>query len=359
MPRPVSDSIYVVIMAGGSGTRFWPLSRRQRPKQLLSLVTQRSLLVETIARVAPSMVGFERVLIVTGEHLAGPTKEVIGSLGCRLVLEPMPRNTAPCLALAASVVAEEDPTAVMAVLPADQFIEDVEGYRYVFEQAAQVASTGRIATLGIRPTHAETGYGYIKRAEACGDGVFNIEAFVEKPNRPTAERYLEDGRYDWNSGMFFMRADTLLKAVDDHMPGLSAGIADYRAARGTADESAALVRCFEAAEPISIDYGVMEKEARNIAVIPASIGWSDVGSWRTIYDFRPEENPNFVRGDVTVVDTADSVIVSDGPHVAVIGLQGMAVIATGDAVLVAPLSRAQEVGAVAKGLAAGGRTELT
>jgi mannose-1-phosphate guanylyltransferase len=320
-------------------------------------VTEKSLLFETLTRIAPSRVPYDRALIVTGGHLEEPIREALGPLGARIVVEPMARNTAPCIALAAAVVAEEQPDGIMAVLPADQHIADLETFRSVFDQAAQLAATGRIVTVGIRPSHPETGYGYIRRGDALSEGVWNVDAFVEKPDLDTARGYLSHGGYDWNAGMFFMRADVLLAAVDAHMPKLAAGIAAYRKAYGTPEEDDALRQCFEQAEPISIDYGVMEHEAQNIAVIPADFGWSDVGSWRTLLDFRTGDN--FVRGDVDLRDVHDSVVVSDGPHVAVIGVSGLAVVATDDAVLVTPLDRAQEVGAIAKELKANGRVELT
>jgi mannose-1-phosphate guanylyltransferase len=348
---------YAVIMAGGSGTRFWPMSRKTRPKQLLSLLTERSLLAETIARIAPSQMPHEHVLIVTGRALAAPIDELVLGTGARVVVEPRARNTAPCIALAAALVAEDDPTAVMAVLPADQTIVAISEFRRVFAQASRLAAEGRIVTLGIRPTHPETGYGYIRRGPSITSDVFEVGAFVEKPNLETAEQYLASGDFDWNSGMFFMRADVLLEAVDRHLPGLSKGIADYRRARGTADEAAALEACFELAEPISIDFGIMEKETARIAVIPADIGWSDVGSWRTLLDFRDGEE-NFVRGDVTLRDVTGSVVISTGPHVAVIGVSGISVVATGDAVLVAPIDRSQDVGAIPKALEVQGRKEL-
>ncbi|MFT5431486.1 MAG: mannose-1-phosphate guanylyltransferase [Myxococcota bacterium] len=345
-------------MAGGSGTRFWPMSRRTNPKQLLDLVTAKSLLIETVTRIAPKYVPYDRVLIVTGEALAGPIDEAVGPLGVRTLVEPMARNTAPCIAFAAAVVAAESPDAVMAVLPSDQHIADTAEYRRVFQHAAAISAEGRIVTLGIRPDRPETGYGYIRRGAEQGSELYAVDAFVEKPDLETAKGYLEDGRYDWNSGMFFMRADTLLKAVDDHMPGLAEGIAGYRAAIGTTDEAAALVTCFEKAEPISIDYGVMEKEAGNISVVPADFGWSDVGSWRTLLDFRDGQS-NFTRGPVDLRDTEDCVVVSTGPYVATIGLRGLSVVATGDAVLVTPLDRAQEVGQIPKDLNAAGKKELT
>ncbi|MEC8023732.1 MAG: mannose-1-phosphate guanylyltransferase [Myxococcota bacterium] len=343
---------FAVIMAGGAGTRFWPLSRRLRPKQLLSLLTERSLLVETIMRIAPSTVAHNRTLIVTGTHLKQSIDALVSDLGVRVIAEPMARNTAPCLGLAAAHVAHTDPTAVMAVLPADQFIRDVDTYRRVFHQAVTLAETGRIVTLGIRPTRPETGYGYIRRGGALDPTkiAYAVDAFVEKPDASTANRYLQDGRYDWNSGMFFLRADVALEAIRTHLPKLHDGLIDYRSALGTTDEKEALVRCFEHTEATSIDYGIMEKETDRVAVIPADIGWSDVGSWYTLLEFRESGQSNFTRGDVRVTESKDSVVISDGPFVAVHGVEGLSVVATADSVLVTPVDKAQDVGAIAKHL---------
>jgi mannose-1-phosphate guanylyltransferase len=343
---------YAVIMAGGAGTRFWPLSRRLRPKQLLSLLTERSLLIETVTRIAPAAVPFDQTLIVTGSHLADSIEAQVAPLGVEVVVEPMARNTAPCIGLAAARVARNDPRAVMAVLPADQFIRDIDAYRHVFETASSLAKTGRIVTLGIRPDRPETGYGYIRRGGALDESnaAFSVDAFVEKPNLATAEQYLADGRYDWNSGMFFMRADIALAAIQKHLPGLHAGLTEYRAALGTDKEDEALVRCFESAEATSIDYGIMERETERIAVIPADIGWSDVGSWYTLLEFREDAQTNFTKGDVRVTESSGSVVVSEGPFVAVHGVNDLAVVATPDAVLVTPINRSQDVGSIAKSL---------
>jgi mannose-1-phosphate guanylyltransferase len=345
-------------MAGGAGTRFWPASRRSRPKQLLTLITDESLLSATVRRVSPALVAAQNVLIVTGEHLADATRDNVDSLGARVLVEPMPRNTAPCIALAAVHVAAQDPTAVMAVLPADHFIADEDGFRRVYADAVRVAETGRIVTLGIQPNRPETGYGYIQRGDALDDGVFSVKAFVEKPDQETAIEYLTAGTYSWNSGMFFMRADVLLEAVKRHLPKLYAGMDAYGAALGTAQEHDKLVAAFTDAESISVDFGIMEKEAGNIAVIPSDFGWSDVGSWRSLLDFRGEEEHSYTRGDVTLTDCSDAVVMSTGPHVAVIGMDNVAVVATKDAVLVAPLDRSQDVGALVKKLRDKGRGEL-
>lgn len=358
-----SGGTWAVIMAGGSGTRFWPLSRKTRPKQLLSLLTERSLLAETVARVAPAVVDPAQVLIVTGPALAEPTRALFEGSPVRTVVEPRARNTAPCIGLAAALVAHQRPSGVLAVLPADQTITDVAAFRRTFRAASALASTGRIVTVGIRPSHPETGYGYIRRGAALESpglevAAYAVQAFVEKPNRATAESYLASGDYDWNAGMFFVRADVMLAAIGRHLPGLAAGLAEYRPAIGTPGEESALVRCFELAEPISIDFGVMEKEAENTVIIPADIGWSDVGSWRTLLDFREGED-NFTRGDVSLTDVSGSVVLSTGPHVEVLGVTGLTVVATPDAVLVAPIDRSQDVGALVKRLNETGRQELT
>jgi len=354
----MSERAYAVIMAGGAGTRFWPASRQLRPKQLLRLISDESLLRSAIQRVAPDVVAPADVLIVTGEHLAELTRQEVDDLGSQVVVEPMPRNTAPCIALAAVHVAAVDPSAVMAVLPADHFIGDVPRFQQVFQQAVDVASSGKIVTLGIQPNRPETGYGYIQRGGAIQEGVYDVAAFVEKPDLATAVTYLQDETYSWNSGMFFMRADVLLDSVRRHLPELSAGMTRYAAALGTAEEKSVLHEAFQATPGISVDYGIMERESNRIAVIPTEFGWSDVGSWRTLIDFREPGQSNLEQGDVTSVECTDSVIVTTGPHVAAIGLEGMAVVATPDAVLVVPLDRSQDVGAVAKGLKTNGRTEL-
>ena len=342
----MSHDVHIVIMAGGSGTRFWPASRRTRPKQLLHLLGETSLLEQTVARVTPARVSADRVLVVTGEHLREAVGEALGPDGAQVLVEPAARNTAPCIALAAARIAERDPQAVMAVLAADHHIADQDGFLAVFDHAVQVARTGRIVTLGICPNRPETGYGYTLQGTELEEGVYQVDAFVEKPDLETAKRYLADGRYHWNSGMFFMRADVFLAAVDKHLPRLGRGITAYRAALGTDGEDAALRAAFEDTEPISVDYGIMEHETPNIAVIPANFGWSDVGSWRTLLDFRTNGESCYVRGPATIVDSERSVVISDGPHVAIIGLSGVAVVATGDAILVVPLDRAQEVGAL-------------
>ena len=239
----------------------------------------------------------------------------------------------------------------MAVLPADQFIRDIDAYRRT-DAATSLAREGRIVTLGIRPDRPETGYGYIRRGGPLSESssAFAVDAFVEKPDLETAKGYLADGRYDWNSGMFFMRADVALTAIEKHLPGLHAGLLEYRAAIGTDREHDALVRCFEGAEATSIDYGIMERETDRIAVIPADIGWSDVGSWYTLLEFRDDDESNFTKGDVRVTESTGSVVVSEGPFVAVHGVDNLAVVATPDAVLVTPIDRSQDVGAIAKGL---------
>jgi mannose-1-phosphate guanylyltransferase len=298
-------------------------------------------------------------MIVAGEHLEGPINDALAGLGVELVIEPMARNTAPCIALAAARVAHHDPQGILAVLAADHFISDTAGFLACFDTAISQAQQGQIATLGIQPDRPETGYGYVQKGAQLAEGVYQVEAFVEKPDLETAQGYIQSGDYDWNSGMFFMRADVILSAIDRHMPGLSRGIRKYQPTIGTAQEKEALIAAFEGAEAISIDYGVMEHESSNIVDISADVGWSDVGSWRTLLDFRNPGQSNFIRGPNTLHEVSDSVIVSSGPMVSVIGLKGIAVVATNDAVMVVPLERAQEVGAMVKTLKKSGHEELT
>jgi len=294
---------------------------------------------------------------VAGPHLQEPIQRELADLGCRILVEPMARNTAPCIGFAAAWVAKQDPQGILAILPADHYIQNDAEFLRVFDIAVAQAGRDLIATLGVTPDHPETGYGYVQRGAEIFPEVFQVRQFVEKPDRPTAEKYLEDGNYDWNAGMFFMRANVALEAISRHMPALSAGMTRVMNDLGTPRAQQTIKEAFEGAEPISIDYGVMEKEAQNIVDIPCAAGWSDLGSWRTLLDFR-EGEPNFVRGSVTLNDVSNSVVVSQGPHIAVIGMEGVAVVATDDAVLVTPLDRAQEVGEVAKSLPAQGLKEL-
>jgi mannose-1-phosphate guanylyltransferase len=357
--------MYAVIMAGGSGTRFWPLSRRLRPKQFLAIGTEQPLIDETAARLAP-LVPMERVRVVAGAHHADAIRSLLPALPADgLLIEPCARNTAPCVGLAAIHLFKEDPEAVMAVLPADHHIGDAAGFRRLMAAAAERARAGEIVTLGIRPTRPETGYGYIhydrSDTQLTSDGVeiCAVNRFVEKPPRAVAERYLEHGGYLWNSGMFFFTARRILDDIARLLPQLSAALERIGAAIGTPDYDAVLAENFAALESVSIDYGVME-HAERVRVVPADIGWNDVGHWAALADFaEADAQGNVVDGASVLIDARNLVVHAEpGRMVAAIGVDNLVIVATDDAVLVCPRDRAQDVRRVVAELKKSGRETL-
>ena len=259
-------SLHAVILAGGSGTRFWPLSRAKRPKQFLPLVTGRTLLAETFARVLP-LCPAERTWVVCGkDHVDGVRGTLPDLPPAHLVVEPVARNTAPAIGLACVHALREDPQATLMVLPSDHHVSRPEAFRDALALASRACQNGDLLTLGIRPTRPETGYGYLKRGPEKAGGVFAVEAFVEKPDAATARRYLQDPAYSWNAGIFVFRADAMMDALGRHLPKVHEGLT-----RGGD---------FSALQSISIDYGVMEPESQTthrIALVPGDFGWSDVG----------------------------------------------------------------------------------
>ena len=276
------NHLNVVILAGGSGTRLWPLSTPSFPKQFLPLPNGNSMIQETLLRVAP-LVDPEQTWVVTGRSMAALAEEHLPVLDpAHILREPMGRNSAPAIAWIAATIARQDPEAVMVTLSADHVITEVETFRQALQLAHKVASQGQLVTLGITPTAPETGYGYIRYAEQCGEGfghqVFSGERFVEKPNRPTAQGYLEDGHYVWNSGMFIWQVQTILSEFRTHQPEIMQRIDRIIKATGTSEEETTLNEIWPAIPSISIDYGIMEKTS-HFSVIPANIGWNDVGNW--------------------------------------------------------------------------------
>lgn len=350
------STAYAVIMAGGAGTRFWPLSRRARPKQLLPLgPTDESLIAATARRISP-IVPPERILIVTSEALAEATAEALPEVPRENILaEPTGRNTAPCVGWAASHVARRDPSAVMAVLPADHHIGDEPGYVSILQRAVDAASGGDLVTVGIEPTRAETGYGYIERGEAMGDGVYRARRFVEKPNRPRAEQFLAAGTFLWNSGMFFFRADTMLDAIRTHLPGLGEALQTFDQAAAEGREAEVVKAKYESLPSISIDHGVMEK-VEKVAVVPGSFGWSDLGSWTTAWELADKDKVgNATPQSAIMVDAKGCYAKStNGKLIALVGVQDLVVVDTEDAILVMPRERAQDVRAVVDELKARG-----
>ena len=360
----MTDRLVCAVMAGGSGTRFWPVSRRDRPKQLLSLLDDRSLLRATCERIAP-ICPPARQLIITNQRLVDATRAELPDLAPGHVLgEPAARNTAPCMALAAIAALQLDPQAVLALLPADHYIAQPERFQAALALATAQAEAGWIVTLGISPTHPETGFGYIELADEVDGaaGVFAVRRFVEKPDLQTATAYLMGGQHLWNGGVFVVRADVALAAVAAHLPAVDQALAPLRQGQSGPFTGEAFVgklaEVFPACPSISIDYGIMEHRS-DLRAVALDAGWSDVGSWRSLLDQREPQQTNFQRGDVLAVDCADSVLVSqDGITLTAVGLRDMAVVATADAVLAVPLDRSQDVRQIVEALTRAGRDRL-
>lgn len=353
MSPSVAD--YVVIMAGGSGTRFWPASRRAHPKQFLTIGSDRSLLRQTVDRVLP-VCGPERLLIVTAavhaEHAHAELPELPEE---NILVEPVGRNTAPCIGWATRTIVRRDAEARIAVLPADHFIADAAEFR-AHLQAALAAATDRIVLLGLIPTQPETGYGYIQRGEpereASGKRFYRVVRFVEKPNRSTAEQYLASGDYLWNSGMFVFPAKVMEREIRTFLPDLAAGM-------DRLEQGGSIEREYPLLPSISIDYGVMEK-ARDVLVLPSNFPWSDVGSWDAAMDVYPSDPAgNVVLGDALLAGVRGSMIdARAGRLVALVDVEDLIVVDTPDALLVVPRGRSQEVKRVVEALTQQGKKEL-
>jgi mannose-1-phosphate guanylyltransferase/mannose-6-phosphate isomerase len=326
------------------GSRFWPLSRETTPKQLLKMVGDESLLESTILRLSP-LVPSGRVSIVTNEDQAELTRLHL-SYGSRalkpeFIVEPFGRNTAPAIGLAALHLYEQDPDAVMAVLPADHIIGNVKVFRAELKAAADVARTGRLVTFGIKPTGPETGYGYIKSrpgtaASAGGFEVMEVDRFVEKPDARRARGYLKAGGYYWNSGIFIWKASRILEEIEEHLPGVHSGLSAISRGGAIADAYAGM-------ESISVDHGILEK-SDDVVVIPAEFSWSDIGTWSSFAEILPpDKDGNVIKGRVVDIGSRGSVIFGSDRLIATIGLEDMILVDTPDATLVCPRDRAQEV----------------
>ncbi len=357
----MSATVYPVILCGGSGTRLWPMSRRALPKQFLPLVSDRSLLQDTIARLAGADTAAP-VLVCNNEHrflVAEQLRQIDVSAAAQL-LEPVGRNTAPAAALAALWASEQDPASVLLVLPADHLIREVSRLHAAIRQAVRLADAGMLVTFGVTPDHPATGYGYIERGASLDreEGAYRVARFVEKPDFARAQAFLDSGQFSWNSGMFAFRAARYLEELDKHRPDILAGA---RAAWATAVSDLDFLRLdestFAACPAESIDYAVMEKTDA-AAVIPVDMGWSDVGSWAMLWEVGgKDERGNVVRGDVHLRSTENCYVRAESRLVSVLGLRNTIVVETDDALLVADRSEAQAVKDVVGHLADASRTE--
>ncbi|AGP42192.1 mannose-1-phosphate guanylyltransferase [Sorangium cellulosum] len=370
--------VHVLILAGGAGTRFWPASRAARPKQLLPLLGGEPLITATARRVLPLCggAGWERIWIATGQHLLSPTRAALPDVSeRRLLVEPAPRNTAPCIGWAAATIAREDPEAVVVVLPSDHHIADVPRFLEVLEAAVASARGGAITTIGIRPTHPETGFGYIEAEGAGGAGSAapavprQVLRFVEKPSRERAEEFVASGRFLWNAGMFIFRAGDMRAAIRAHLPALAEGLDEIDRAAAQGAEAEAVLRVFPRLPAVSVDHGVMEHVA-GLAVVPGDFGWSDVGSWQSAWELaEKDERGNSAPAGSVLVDAQGNHVVDlrarsggapdDRRVIALVGVEDLVVVETDDALLIVPRDRAQDVKRVVDELKARGQDRHT
>jgi len=346
--------VRALILAGGSGTRFWPLSRKRRPKQLLPLEGDRSLLRATVERLQP-LIAPEDVWVCTTRELADAVREDLPRVPPeQILLEPVGRNTAPAIGWSVRSMPEEARQGVVAVLPADHRVGNPAAFRATLERAARAAEReDRILTLGVTPRWAETGYGYLEIEEAVGeDGLRLVRRFVEKPDAETAARYLASGHHLWNAGIFVFRGDTFLDVLTRLQPELARGLEEI------AREPQRLGEIYPHLPAEAIDYAVMEKLG-SLGTFPLDCGWSDLGSWEALDEVLVhDEAGNAGFGDTLAIEARGNLLVSDQGTIAVLGVEGLVVVRTGDAVLVLPKERSQDVRKIVQALSARGREDL-
>ena len=362
-----------VILAGGSGTRFWPRSRRARAKQVLALDGERSMLQQTMERLKP-LAGLEKTWIITNEYLAHEIADQLPGLpAAQIVQEPVARNTAPACGLAAFLIERENPNAVLGVFPSDHVIGDEPRFLKALQKAiALAAATDNIVVLGIEPVRAETGYGYIETGDLTADGnALNVRRFTEKPNQNRAEEFVSAGNYYWNSGMFLWSARTLADAVREHLPETAPLLESIAAAYGTPQFDEVFRALYPKCENISVDYAVLEPRSAkgehlsNLYCLPAEFSWNDLGSWASLYEYQHDTR---LRGDPDgnvadsgghlAIEATDNYIFSPKKFVALVGVENLVVVDTDDALLIVRRENSQDVGKIVKELAQSGRTDL-
>lgn len=353
--------IHPVILSGGAGTRLWPASRALYPKQFVPLMGARPTLGATLSRIADTNRFAAATVICNATHRFLVAEQIRQSdATARIILEPVARNTAPAACAAALAIAERDPEGLMLLLPSDHVIQDESAFQTAINHAATAARAGYLTTFGIRPTAPETGYGYIRTGMPLPEvpGAAAVAAFVEKPDRATAESFLASGGYVWNSGMFLMPVAQFLAELAHLAPDiLSAARNAYAKAHSDLDFLRLDEDAFAASPARSIDYAVMERTP-HAAVVPAAFGWSDIGSWQGLWQILPKDGAeNAIQGDVATAETARCMLRSDDRLLVTLGLTDMIVVATDDAVMVCPRDRAQDVGELAERLRTAGRTE--
>ena len=360
--------MYAVIIAGGSGTRFWPKSRENLPKQLLNIAGQKTMIQDTVNRISP-VIPIENIWAITNEQHAFETCYQLKTLGfspSQLLTEPIGRNTAAAIGYSAQILSQSNPDAIMAVFPADHVITKAELFLELLKQAEALATKNHLVTLGIKPTTPETGYGYIKQGESIGENSFKVDQFIEKPDKVAVEKYLNEGGYYWNSGIFVWKASVLLNEIKTHLPKLhdqleelvnnTAQIEGKYPYRKLAESGK---KIFHSLESISIDHGVMEKSSK-VAVLPAGIEWNDVGTWTSLADIsKKDSHGNVISGNVISIENSDSIFQAENRLVAALGLKNIIVVDTPDALLVCPKERAQDIKKIVEQIKSENRSEVS
>lgn len=353
--------LHAIIMAGGSGTRFWPESRREMPKQLLRLSGDRTMIQSTVDRLG-SLVGDDQTMVVTNAMLVDAIAKQLPDVPRKnLVGEPAKRDTAPCVGLAASLVAHDDPDAIMLVMPSDHVIKDHQAFQDAIRRGVALIDDDpkRIVTFGIKPNYPAESFGYIQRGQSIGDAAFAVDRFREKPDAATAKQYVDAGTFYWNSGIFLWRADTILAAMKQNVPEITNHIDAIAKSIGSDSYEQTLEREFKAIAGKSIDYAVMENYP-NVAVIEAPFDWDDVGSWQAIARLRQaDDDGNTVVGSHLGIDTTGCIVRTTGDHTVVtIDVDDLIIVQTADATLVAPKHAEERVREVVEQLSAGGKNSL-
>jgi mannose-1-phosphate guanylyltransferase len=361
---------YPVILAGGSGTRFWPRSRRKLAKQVLNLDGDQSMIQQTVERLLP-LAGEENFWVITNDHIfeviSGQLKKVPRK---QIVSEPVARNTAPAIGLAAFILERQDPDAVIGMFPADHVIKDERSFRKVLSEAVELAAAGEnMVVMGIAPNRPETGYGYIEAGEKLGDGLYRVRRFTEKPNQQRADEFLAAGNYHWNSGMFVWSAKTLVDALREHLSETTPYLEEIAAAWGTSKFQSIFEHLYEKCENISIDYALLEprsakgEHSSNLYCLRADFGWNDLGSWTALFEHQlassnGSENNVIAAEDHFVLNAEGNYVYSPKKFVAAVGVKNVVVVETEDAILVTTREHSQDVGKVVKYLAEKKLTKL-